>query len=370
MGNGPHTVVVGAGITGAFAAYFLALSQNRVTLVDPFDGANASNRNVGGLNPLHGIPGPLRDLAMASLRMHLQHGDSLHRLSGIDFGGRFTDRLHIAIGAAELGDLAVREELHNAEAGFSAELLSTGRAGAIAPGLSPDVAGALLTTRNARVEPDRYTRAVTEAAVRLGAERVRGHVTDLLVRAGRVTGVRVGERELPCDAVVIASGPWCTAPSGWLGIDLPVTPVKGELLLVELGRARPTIEITWDRFGIYPCSPRWAWLGGTEETTGLACEPTTQARNRILEAVADTVPGIGPLRVVEHVAGVRPVTPGGLPLVGLVEPHDNVCVALGGGRKGMLLAPAMALAAADLITRGTTDMPIPPLSLGRAGVDA
>jgi glycine/D-amino acid oxidase-like deaminating enzyme len=66
--------------------------------------------------------------------------------------------------------------------------------------------------------------------------------------------------------------------------------------------------------------------------------------------------------VLEHVAGLRPVTPDGVPVAGLIDGWENVYAALGSGRKGVLLSAAVARAVADLITRGRTQVAIGPCS--------
>jgi glycine/D-amino acid oxidase-like deaminating enzyme len=367
----PHIVVVGAGIIGAFAAYFLARSGVPVTIVDPCEiAANASGNNAGGLNPLHGggIPGPLQELALTSMRLHLKEWDRLRRLSGIDFRGRFVTRLHVARDEGEAEELARREALHNATDGFSARWLTSNELRETGLGLSPDAIGGLWTDGNARVEPALYTRAVAESAVRLGARMIAGRARGLVTRADRVTAVRVDDENLACDGVVIAVGPWCAGPEKWLGIRLPVEAVKGELLLAEVNSPSPATEITWGPFGLYPRSARRLWLGGTEDRVGLRPGPTPTARERILGAVDSMLPALGPLRIVDHVSGLRPVTPNGLPIVGVADSHENVCLALGGGRKGMLLGPALGLASAELLAFGATAMPINGFRLNRTGV--
>jgi glycine/D-amino acid oxidase-like deaminating enzyme len=71
------------------------------------------------------------------------------------------------------------------------------------------------------------------------------------------------------------------------------------------------------------------------------------------------------LRVADQVAALRPSTFDGIPIVGFAPGWDNVCLALGGGRKGMLFAAGMGAATADLLLTGSTPLPIDPCSPGR-----
>jgi glycine/D-amino acid oxidase-like deaminating enzyme len=367
----PHIAVIGGGITGVFAAYFLVRLGAVATIIERVEiGSQASGHNAGGLNPHHGpgIPGPLHELALRSLRLHLEQWEDVRRLSGIDFDGRFVARLHVALDDRETTALAAREQLYNATKGLSARWLSRSELSKIQPRLSPEAVGGLWTDGNARVQPARYTNAVAGAAATLGARTIVTEARGLRHRNGAVTGVVVTSGTVACDGVVIAPGPWFEQPSRWLGADIPIEPLKGELLLVEIGDGALETEITWDRFGIYGGYGRQRWLGGTEDRAGFDLEPTPGARQRILDGIARLVPGLRPQRVLDHVVGLRPVALDGRPIVGIPHGWENVCVAGGAGRKGLLLASGLGLAAAELLVEGTTQMPIGECALGRAGI--
>jgi glycine/D-amino acid oxidase-like deaminating enzyme len=50
---------------------------------------------------------------------------------------------------------------------------------------------------------------------------------------GRVTGVQLDDGTLACDTVVLAMGPWAQEAEAWLGLSIPVRPLKGEILRME-----------------------------------------------------------------------------------------------------------------------------------------
>ena len=77
------------------------------------------------------------------------------------------------------------------------------------------------------------------------------------------------------------------------------------------------------------------------------------------------MPSLAGATLERQTACLRPVTPDGLPLIGPVPGWDNAYVATGGGPKGVLLAPAMGRAVADLILAGRTDLSIGPASPAR-----
>lgn len=377
----PRMVVVGGGITGAFAAYFLARLGVDCTLVERDQvAAHASGANAGGLNPLHGpgIPGPMQALALAAHRLHLDHWSEIRRLSEIDFDGQLVPRLQLALDDRELAELAPLQSLYDGTPGFSARLLHAPELRRREPRAPADAAGGLWTEGNARVDPARYTRAVAGAAAALGARLMTAEVRGLRSDGDRVTGVSVPAGTIDCDGVVLAPGPWCEAPADWLAEPLPVQPVKGELLLVALSCAAPAAEVSWRGFGVYRAVADGAgadtgdrvWLGGTEDRAGFDAAPTDSARERILDGIRRMLPGLGQLRVIRHVAALRPVSRDGLPIVGLSRRWQNVCVAVGSGRKGMLLSAGLGLAAAELLTSGRTGVPIGACTPQRPGLVA
>ena len=260
-------VVVGAGITGAFAAYFLSERNVDVTLVDRgFVGRQASSKNSGGLNPLHGpgIPEPMLDLSLAAFRLHLAASERIHLLAGGGSDIEPVDRVHLAMSEKDIGFLATQAALHDATRGFDAHDLSAEAVRSLVPSVAPGVLGGLLTSGSMRVDPDRYARRVALAALRSGTHLVRGQVDGIRHKGNRVTGVELGDRTLECTGVVVALGAWFEQAIGWLGTHLPIFPVKGELLLVEQGDTFPEVDITRGPFGVYRAGGGRAWLGGTE----------------------------------------------------------------------------------------------------------
>jgi glycine oxidase len=368
-----HIVVVGAGITGAFAAYWLARSGVSVTLLERDSvAAHASGCNPGGLNPLHGpgIPGPLQELALRSFQLHLEEWDEIGRLSGLAFGGRRVPRLHVALDEDDARALPALAELHEETPGFSGRLLGRSELLALEPRVTPEAVGGLLATGNALVEAATYTHAVVRAAERLGSRLQAGEVVGLRCDGTRAVAVAVaGGAEIACDGLVVAPGAWAAQASDWLGVSLPVAPVKGELLLVEADDGLDA-DVSRRHVGAYQAEGGQIWLGGTEDDAAFDSTPSESGRERILAGIAELLPRLAAPRIVRHIASLRPSTPDGLPVVGPVPGLENVCFAGGGGRKGMLLGAGLGRAAADLLAQGATRLPVEELALDRFGVAA
>jgi glycine/D-amino acid oxidase-like deaminating enzyme len=356
-----HIAVVGGGITGAFTAYHLARMGIDATLVERGEIAGeASGSNPGGLNPHHGpgIPGPMHDLALQSFRLHVESWPAIRELSGIEFDPRRPPRVHLAADEAEAEGLRRAAAAYASAPGFAARWLERDEIAPIEPRVGPDVVGGLLTEGNGKVDAASYVRAVAAAAARLGTRTLHGEVQGLSARGGRVTGLALDAGALDCDGVVIATGPWCAEPARWLDTAIPVEPLKGELLRVEPAGGPPAIDLAWRDGAIYADGARRAWLGGTEERAAFARAPSPSARTSILERAERFLPGIAAARVLRQTAALRPVTPDGVPIVGVPDGWENVCLAVGSGRKGMLLGAGIGLAAAEIAAGATTRLPI------------
>jgi glycine oxidase len=297
-------------------------------------------------------------LALESLRIHREHWDDLERRSATRFGARAAVRLHVALDDAEAANLLARQELYAAAPGFSARWLEPDDLRRLEPRICEEARGGLLTEGNAHVDPAPYTRAVAEAATSLGARIVTADAVGLRHDGGAVESVLTTGGEQPCDRLLIAPGVWAQKPSEWLGLEIPVAPLKGELLLVDCDGPQPQADISWRDVGVYAAGGTRLVLGGVEDEAGYDEAPTRSAADRILAGVRGLLPGIGELQVLEQRAGLRPMTPDGFPIVGLVPGWENVCVAAGSGRKGMLYGAGLGQAAAELLLDGQTALPI------------
>ena len=359
--------MVGGGVAGAFAAYFLTQAGVGVTVVDRADAGAASPNNPGGLNPLYGpgIPGPLQPLALAAFALHLGAWDDIANRSGIDFAGRRKQRLNLAVDDVDLARLEAMKANYDARPGFGARWLSGDEVRQREPRLSTTIVRGLLAEGDARVDAPAYTRAVRRAAEVLGANLVTDTVTGLDLDGRRVAGVRTLAGERSCDAVVIATGAWGDDTASWLGAALPMEPVLGDMLLARVAGGGVTTDLAWRDGAIYQADDDEVWLGGTEEHRGFDSAPTSAGAATVIERVRPVFPAAADGEILRHTTGLRPLTPDGQPVIGLVAGFDNVCVVTGGGRKGMLYAAAMGAAARDLLMSGRTELPVGPCSPGR-----
>ena len=360
MGDTVDVAILGGGIVGCAVAYYLSREGVDAAVIDHQGiGAAASGYALGLLNPLVGvgIPGPLAPFARAAFDEHLRLWPLLQAESSIEFHGRTLPHLELALNDAEAA--AARQEAlrWNAEDGFSAQWLAPREVRELDARISEDIVGAALLENVGMVDSRLLTMALMDAASRAGTRVVRDLARGIIGSNGRVTGVRMARGEIGCGAVVAAMGPWSGSVGAWLGVDIPVTPFKGQI--VRLQGLRPPLEYhAAGSAAVAQKSDGLLWVASTEEDAGFDLSTTPEAMGLLLDRALRFLPLIGGLRAVEQTACLRPRTSDGLPILGRVQGWDNVYAATGAGKKGILLGPAMGLSTAALVVGRTPSAPI------------
>ena len=180
--------------------------------------------------------------------------------------------------------------------------------------------------------------AETELAVdnRAVVEALAAHCERLGVQwAGPVTDLS----EARADAVVIANG--IDAPALWPG--LPIRPVKGEVLRLRWRRGCMPVPQRVIRARVHGRQvylvPRadGVVVGATQYEHGRDTAPAVTGVRELLDDACAVIPALGEYELAECAAGLRPMTPDGLPIVERLD--ERVLVAAGHGRNGFLLAP-------------------------------
>ncbi len=358
-----EVAIVGGGAAGCSVAYHLAKAGIKSTIIEREGIASqASGFSAGGLNPLQGagIPGPLGPFAMESFLMHLEMFGELQSGTGISYDGRIISLVKVAFDEAGLPELQDTFDIFTgADDAFEAQLLEPKDVMEWDLRVAPDVIRGVHARGNAALDSYKYTLALVQAGEKLGVTVRSGTVRGLERTNGRVTGVLLGEGVLSCDAVVVAMGPWSREAEAWLDTTIPVDPLKGEILRVELPDRRLSPDLSGAAGSFHPKPDGQVFCGSTEAWQGFDREPSDAARQNITTDSVRLMPDMAQARLILHTACLRPVTADWLPIIGLAPGHENVYLATGAGKKGVLLSPGIGKAVADLISHGET-----PLSIG------
>ena len=127
---------------------------------------------------------------------------------------------------------------------------------------------------------------------------------------------------------------------------------------MDMPGVRPGHDLSGGGVSVTPKPNGQVWCGTTEVWEGFDRQPSDGARQTIHEKAVRLVPDVAKAWLVQQTACLRPVTRDWLPIVGRAPGWDNVFLATGAGKKGVLLAPGIGKAAADLIDEGETTLPI------------
>ena len=252
-----------------------------------------------------------------------------------------------------------------------AEVLDVDGVRRLVPQLRPEgVAGGLFGRRDGRIDGPAYCRLLAGLA-EAGGARIRAGVR---VRSASPTaaGWRLGTNDgvVECDVIVDAAGPWAAEVGRLLGVDVPVIPLRNQIGIWQLERPLDRVlPMVMDYIphsgtrGLYVATydDLDHVLAGlhSEEVVGEGVDPETYDRSADDGYLADTraalehrMPGLAIGDIERAWAGLYPVSPDGLPIVGPTPGDPSVIIAAGGGGSGIQMSPIMGALAADWIAFG------------------
>ncbi len=334
--------IVGGGAIGCSVAYYAARQGARVVLLEAERlGAGSSGALAGMLSGQGEVepPGPFLGLMLLGRERHRELSEQLHETTGIDPGYVWDGALRTATDEASEEFLIGAYRSQRAE-GLEAEWLTGEEARELEPALSPEVTAGLYMPDDGQVNPPELVQALARAAVLHGAEiQEATRVVGFLVEGNRVTGVRTTRGEVSAKTVVLAGGASSGLLSEQLGVSLPLFPVKGEMLVTNLWPA-PIKANVWDAHNFYVVPKRdgRVIVGATEEPDVYDRRTTLGGVAQLSRAAVELVPGLSEALFVDTWGGLRPGTPTGHPILGPVKGRENLLLATGHFRNGVLLS--------------------------------
>ena len=352
-------VVIGAGIVGAMSSYLLGRRGLAVTLVDAdAPGSHASGLAFGGLDPLQGmgLPEPLLDFSLHCFSRHRDMARELHDETGIDYHFQTRDRLYLAFDEDDISQYDANLSWMKDVSMFDVSWVDGDTTRRLEPKVNPSCAGALYQQGAASVDAHTLTLAAARAAERQGADLVPQRATGLESHGSRVDAVTFAGGKLQAGAVIIAMGPWSQLIGQWCDVELPVQPLKGQIL--RLRHDGPAFDVALNYRGNYADSKPdgLVWTGSTEEEAGFDANPSPAACDIIWQNAARMAPGLANAQLVRQTACLRPVTPDGIPIVDRLPGWDNLYVATGAGRKGILWSIGMCDIITNMVMQGGAEV--------------
>ncbi len=416
MGAQVDVAIVGGGIIGVSAAYYLAAEGRSVALLEREDicalgGATHSNAGLITPSDVYPLASPgalgkglrwmldssspfyiapqarprlarwLWMFARASARERSEKAIPVQRallrrsadlwaelaaLPGVEFGYEqrgwlwtYRDRSSWEAGAADAAEAG--------RYGALSQIWDTERVHTAVPGLAPGVFGGIFYPEDAHCDPRRAVEELARLAAAEGAElHPHTEVLDLETSGHRVTRLITTRGEIEADTVVLAAGSWSPALGRRLRLDLPIEPAKGYGVTVRRPSDLPELpcyEVA-SSVAITPMGDRLR-LAGTLELGGLDMRVRWNRVAAIRRGAGEALAGAAQLAPVELWRGLRPCTPDGLPVIARSPRHDNLIVAAGHCMLGLGLGPVTGRLVAQLVNGAEPEIDLTPLRIER-----
>ena len=314
--------VIGGGVIGLSVARRAALDGWTVR-VHRSDDKGASWVAGGMLAPhSEGWPGEERQLQLGLASLALWHDGFLDGLPADVVTAR--ESLVVAVDRADAADLKTVGEWLAAQ---GQPVTPTSAAREVEPLLAQGIRHGFVAETELAVDNRAVVEALAAHCERLGVQW-----------APPVTDLSEARADGP-DFSVIANG--IDAPALWPG--LPIRPVKGEVLRLRWRRGCMPVPQRVIRARVHGRQvylvPRvdGVVVGATQYEHGRDTAPAVSGVRELLDDACAVIPALGEYELAECAAGLRPMTPDGLPIVGRLD--ERTLVAAGHGRNGFLLAP-------------------------------
>lgn len=345
--RGASIIIVGAGVTGLSAGWWLARAGADVLVLEKgIVGWEASGRNGGGATHVYSPLGleeqrlwPQMDALLGYPTEYAPH------------------RIKVALSGEQLALYQRNAEIAAAR-GFRYEPLDSKQLRELVPIVTDTALGALYLRFGGHANPQRTVQAYAWALQDLGG-RISQHttVTGFRTAGGRVTTVETDRGALDAEAVVVTAGPQTGLLARMLGISVPLAPARVEMICTE---PLPLMRVGGvDGNGLYGRQTRRGNLvygGGPHEwieLAGLAApdQPSTPLLRNLSRRLAELFPGAAHVRLIRSWAGIVENTPDGLPVIDHLADPDNVVIATMSS-VGFGLSPASGKAISELVLEG------------------
>lgn len=351
-----NVIVVGGGVIGLSIAWRAAEAGLAVTVIADPAAAPASYAAVGGLSfclPDAILAGDraVAELSVTARKKFAGFISALDARSGVST--RFRKQATLLMrNASESSHVLERVEKARAAIGLSSARLSGAECRERESALSVEIHEGLLLEEHHQIDSKAFVDALALACVNAGVLIVDGHVSDVLVKEERASGVRLESgATVLASTVVIAAGAW----SGSLGgipheLNDCVRPIAGQVIVLDLpnGAAQPKYDLRNSRVYIVNRSDRTVLIGSTSRDEGFDNAATAADVKYLLAEAASLWPPVSQGRWVRTTVGLRPMTIDGLPIVGQSS-IAGIFVATGHFKNGIMFAAETADAMVDML---------------------
>jgi hydrogen cyanide synthase HcnC len=350
MSNGFDIIVIGGGLVGGAIAWGAIRAGASTALIDEGDSAlRAARGNFGlvwvqskgaGMPPYAhwtrdsadlwpGLAGALRETTGTEIALH-QPGGLTFCLSESEFAQR----------------AALIARMHNESGDSGTRMLSRAEVRAMVPGLGDDVVGAAFCPRDGHANPLQLLRAFHNGINGNGGTYLPGRTVSAIEPGAHSFTVHCGAENFVAPKVVIAAGLGSRGLAPMVGLDMPVRPLRGQILVTE--RLRPLLN--HPTHVMRQTQEGSVMLGDSQEDVGFDTSTSTQVIGEIAARNIRVLPALADARIVRIWGALRVMSPDGLPIYDQSKRYPGAFAAT--CHSGVTLAGAHAMALAPAILAG------------------
>jgi glycine/D-amino acid oxidase-like deaminating enzyme len=345
-------IVVGGGLVGSAVAYGLARRGLKVALLDEGDVAFRASRGNFGLVWVQskglGVPEYQRWSRQSSVLWD-DFGVELKQETGVDCQHEHRGGIHVCITEQDFAERKkVMEQLHleSGETRFEYEMLDHAELKKQMPEIGPDVAGASFTPYDGAANPLYLLRALHAALLKRGGAYFPNSKVTALKAAPHDFTVTAGGATYNAPKLVLAAGLGNKDLGALIGLNVPVQPVRGQIMVTE--RVKPVLSMLtiWVR----QMAEGGLLIGESREETGFNDATTPDVQRFLAARAIKMFPFLRDVRIVRHWGALRVMAPDGLPIYEQSGEYPGAFVAT--CHSGVTLAAAHALRYAEFIASG------------------
>ncbi len=226
------------------------------------------------------------------------------------------------------------------------------------PLLSPSICAAVYAPQEAQINASQTSRAFARAAELSGAHLYsQTEVVGIQRKHNKVTGVILSNQgSIACNQLIISAGAWSARCADWLGLSLPILPLRGQML--SLPQPSPPLQhIIFGEAAYLAPKGQQIFVGATKDEVGFDTSVTAEGISWLHATAIRLVPSLEQSCIETTWAGLRPKTPDTRPILGPAPGFENVTLATGHNSVGIMLSAITGQAIAEFVATGQ----LPPL---------
>lgn len=348
-----EVLIIGGGIIGLSIARSLKKRGiGKITVVERGKIGQESSSAAAGMLAPNAEAADIDDFfrfCTESNLLYPKFAEELFVETGVDIEYEKTGTFYLAFSEADSKEIISRFE-NLKRAGLNVKHLSAQEIRKAEPFVSPDVREGLFFPHDRQADNRKIISALRKFSELNGIELVENtEVLSLLTENSRVIGAETASGKFYAETVVLATGAW-TSLIKIPDIVLPtIKPIRGQIISFRTLKRLFFHVIYSPRGYIVPRLDGRILAGATVEDVGFDKSVTDQGINALWQTAVEIAPSLEKISIEETRAGLRPLAPDGLPILGSFPPVENFFTAAAHYRNGILLAPLTGEIIADKI---------------------